>query len=74
MRSQALRPRATHRPKSALEPGPLRLDAFNVDNADSNAMTWQDSWVLETPPRFVLPLAGPYGALLIVAIAFLSLS
>lgn len=31
-----------------------------------------DAWVLDTPPRFVLPLAGPYGALLILAIAWMS--
>lgn len=30
--------------------------------------------VIETPPRFVLPLAGPLGAILMGAIAVLSLS
>jgi hypothetical protein len=31
-------------------------------------------WIIQRPPRFVLPLAGPLGALLLAAIAVLSLA
>ncbi len=30
------------------------------------------AWIVESPPRFVLPLAGPLGAALLAAIAVLS--
>jgi hypothetical protein len=31
-------------------------------------------WIIQRPPRFVLPLAGPLGAVLLAAIAVLSLA
>lgn len=31
-------------------------------------------WIVQRPPRFVLPLAGPLGAVLLGAIAVLSLA
>jgi hypothetical protein len=34
----------------------------------------ESSFVVQRPPRFVLPLAGPLGAVLLAAIAVLSLA
>jgi len=44
-----------------------------VQTTEAEFSGWQEHWVLETPPRFVMPLAGPYGALLLGAIAFLAM-
>ena len=36
--------------------------------------TFEDAWIVDRPPRFVLPLAGPLGALVLAAIAVLSVA
>lgn len=51
---------------------PAATDGRVVQTSEAELSGWHEQWVLETPPRFVLPLAGPYGALLLGAIVFLA--
>lgn len=60
-------------PKCELRGTAREPDGKVVQTSEAEFSGWQESWVLETPPRFVLPLAGPYGALLLGAIAFLAM-
>lgn len=60
-------------PKCELRGIAREPDGKVVQTTEAEFSGWQEHWVLETPPRFVMPLAGPYGALLLGAIAFLAM-